>query len=96
MSHPFFHLNRRSLSRGNLLVLGSFALSVKLSDFPQRHATAFLAIPAILSFYGLYETIRCMGHNRWNLYRGGVLLCIYMDLMAISLILFIWLTPYVL
>jgi len=31
---------------------------------------------------------------RWNFYHGGVILCIYMDLMAISLILFFLICPY--
>jgi len=31
---------------------------------------------------------------RWNFYHGGVLLCIYMDLLAISLILFLLFSPY--
>lgn len=75
-------------------MLGSFLVAVKLSGFPQRHATAFLAIPAIIALAGLLDTLRCMG-GRWNLYHGGVLLCIYMDLMAISLIFFFWFTPYV-
>lgn len=81
--------------RGNLLVLGSFLVAVKLSGFPERRATELLAIPAILAFAGMFDTIRCM-RGRWNLYHGGVLFCIYMDLMAIGMILFFWVTPYVL
>jgi hypothetical protein len=32
--------------------------------------------------------------RRWSYYHAGVVLCIYMDLMAITLILFFLLYPY--
>jgi hypothetical protein len=41
------------------------------------------------------DTIRCM-RKRWSFYHGGVLLCIYMDLMAVALILVFLLYPYAL
>jgi hypothetical protein len=94
-SFPVFHWRRRSLLRGNLLVLGSFAAAVKLSDFPRSRATPLLAIPAFFAFLGTFDTIRCM-QQRWNFYHGGVVLCIYMDLMAICLILFFLFSPYLL
>ncbi len=84
---------RRSLWRGNLLVLGSLLAAVRLSDFPRSRATLLLAIPAALALLGTFETVRCM-QPRWNFYHGGVLLCIYMDLLAISLILFLLFSPY--
>ena len=90
-----FNLRRRSLLRGNLLVLGSFVAAVRLSDFPRSRATPLLAIPALFALVGLFETIRCM-QPRWNFYHGGVVLCVYMDLMAICLILFFLFSPYVL
>jgi hypothetical protein len=34
--------------------------------------------------------------RRWSFYHGGVLLCIYMDLMAVTLILVFLLYPYAL
>ena len=39
------------------------------------------------------DTIRCV-QQRWSLYHGGVLLCLYMDLLAITLVLFFLLYPY--
>jgi hypothetical protein len=84
---------RRSLWRGNLLVLGSLLAAVRLSDFPHSRATLLLTIPAVLTFLGTFETVRCM-QPRWNFYHGGVLLCVYMDLLAISLILFLLFSPY--
>jgi hypothetical protein len=32
--------------------------------------------------------------KRWSFYHGGVLLCLYMDLMALALILVFLLYPY--
>ena len=94
-SFAVFHPRRRSLLRGNLLVLGSFASAFRLSDFPHSRATLLLAIPAVLALLGTFDTIRCM-QPRWNFYHAGVILCIYMDLMAISLILFFLFSPYLL
>jgi hypothetical protein len=34
--------------------------------------------------------------TRWSFYHGGVLLLIYMDLMALGMILFLFLYPYAL
>jgi hypothetical protein len=42
---------------------------------------------------GTGETARCM-QKRWSFYHGGVLLCIYMDLMALAMALFFLLYPY--
>ncbi len=95
ISSRVFDLRRRSLLRANVLVLVSFAAAVKLSDFPRSRATLLLAIPAVVSVAGLVETVRCI-QRRWNFYHGGVVLCIYMDLMAISMILFFLFSPYVL
>jgi hypothetical protein len=94
-SFAVFNPRRRSLVRGNLLVLGSFAAAVRLSDFPRSRATPLLGIPALLALVGTFETVRCM-QPRWNFYHAGVILCVYMDLMAISLILFLLVSPYLL
>jgi hypothetical protein len=83
----------RSLLRGNLLVLGSLLAAFFLSDFPRNRPTLLLAIPALLSLFGTVDTVRCM-KPRWSFYHGGVLLCIYMDLMAVSMIIFFFLYPY--
>jgi hypothetical protein len=94
-SFAVFNPRRRSLLRGNLLVLGSLAAAFRLSDFPRSRATLWLLIPAVLTVVGLIDTVRCM-QRRWNFYHGGVLLCIYMDLMVMMLILYFLLSPYVL
>lgn len=92
-SSAVFHLSRRSLLRGNLLVLGSFGLSFLLSGFPNSRATLLLLIPTVLAFVGLADTFRC-SQTPWGFYHGGVILLLLMDMMAICLILFFLLYPY--
>lgn len=94
-SFAVFNFRRRSLLRGNLLVLGSFAAAFPLSGFPHGRATLLLLFPAVLALLGTFETIRCI-QPRWSLYHGGVILLIFMDLMAVCLILFFLLFPYLL
>jgi hypothetical protein len=90
---PIFNPRRRSLLRGSILVLASLAIAFVLSDFPRNRATPFLILPTITAIFGTADTVRCM-QRRWSFYHGGVLLCIYMDLMALCMILFFLLYPY--
>jgi hypothetical protein len=92
-SFAVFNLHRRSLLRGNLLVLGSFAASFRISDFPRSRATLLLLIPAVFAFLGTFDTLRCVRPHR-NLYHAGVVFCLFMDMMAICLILFFLFFPY--
>lgn len=84
---------QRSLIRGNSLVWGSLIIAVLISKFPNTRPTAFQIIPTLLAFAGTADTIRCI-RKRWSFYHAGVLLCIYMDLMALSIILFFLIYPY--
>ncbi|HEY6412989.1 MAG TPA: permease [Edaphobacter sp.] len=93
MSVNFLNPRHTSLVRGSALVLLSLGIAFLLSDFPQNHATPLLALPALAAAIGTVDTIRCM-QPRWSLYHGGVLLLIYMDLMALCMILFFLLYPY--
>jgi hypothetical protein len=93
--YRFFNPRCRSLLRGTLLVLLSLGASVLLSHFPDNHATPLLILPTIAAVAGAIDHLRCVG-TRWNLYNGGVLLMLYMDLMALSMILFFLLYPYAL
>ena len=98
MSRPLsslavFHLRRRSLLRGNLLVLGSLAASFPLSGFPVSRRAPLLVVPAVLALCGTLETLRCL-RPRWSLYHGGVILLLFMDMMSICLILFFLFSPY--
>jgi len=93
-SFAVFNLRRRSLLRGNILVLGSFAASFPLSGFPHTRATLLLIIPAVVALYGTFETARCM-RPKHNLYYAGIVLCLLMDLLAVCLIFFFLLFPYI-
>ena len=88
----FLNPRLRSLSRGNLLVLGSLAVALPLSHFPHLQPTNWLVLPLLLMSIGTVDTIRCM-RKRWDFYHGGVILCVYMDLMALVLVLFLLLYP---
>jgi hypothetical protein len=90
---PLFNPRKRSLLRGCLLVLLSLGAAILISGFPRNRATLFLILPALAAIAGTADTVRCM-QPRWNLYHGGVLLLIYMDLMALCMILFLLLYPY--
>jgi hypothetical protein len=89
-SLAFFHLGRRSLIRANVLVLGSFFASFYLSGFPHTRASLLLLIPALLATVG---TIRCLTPRR-NLHHASIILCLFMDLLALTLIFFFLLFPY--
>ena len=83
----------RSLPRGIVLVLGSLAMAFPLAKFPEDRASLKLIIPAVIASLGTWDTIRCLQH-RWSFYHGAVVLLIYMDIMALCIILFLLLYPY--
>jgi hypothetical protein len=87
------HPRLRSLVRANALVLLSLLAAFLLSDFPRNRATLWLILPAVTALAGTIDTIRCM-QPQWNFYHGGVVLCIYMDLMVLAAIFFFLLYPY--
>jgi hypothetical protein len=93
-SLALFNPRRRSLLRGNLLVLGSFAVSFPLSGFPGTRRNLLLLIPAMVALYGTFETARCM-RPKQNLYYAGIVLCLFMDLLAVCLISFFLVFPYI-
>lgn len=89
----FFDPRRRSLLRGNILVLSSLLISLFLSDFPHNHPNLLILIPALLATLGTADTVRCM-QRRWSLYHAGIILCIYMDLMVLAMIFFFLTYPF--
>ncbi len=93
MSSAILNPRVHSLARGNILVLVSTFASIPISHFPHLRPTLFLLLPALGAIIGTGETIRCI-QRRWSYYHAGVVFCIYMDLMALSLILFFLLYPY--
>jgi hypothetical protein len=91
---PIRALNPRknSLVRGTALVLGSLALALWLA-FPNDNPSLKLLIPTVLASIGSWDTTRCL-QRRWSFYHGGVILLLYMDVMALAMILFLLLFPY--
>lgn len=83
----------RSLVRGNVLVLCSLAWAFVLSDFPHNRPTLLLILPTLGAIAGTADTVRCI-RKKWSLYHGGVILCIYMDMMVVTMILVFLLYPY--
>jgi hypothetical protein len=86
-------LRTRSLVRGSALVLLSLFTSALLSDFPRNRPNPWIALPALAATLGTADTIRCI-QRRWSFYHAGVLLSIYMDLMALAMIFFFLFYPY--
>ncbi len=87
-----FRLRRRSLVRGVLLALGALAVSLCLAGLPfvdTPRASPWQILPAVLVFWGMIETARCLG-RRWSLYHAGVLILLYSELMILVLVLFFW------
>jgi hypothetical protein len=87
------NLRNRSLVRGTALVLGSLVLAFLLSGFPEDRASLKLIIPTLVASLGTWDTMRCL-QRRWSFYHGAVVVLIYMDIMALCIILFLLLYPY--
>lgn len=83
----------RSLLRGIVLVVLSLGIAVLLSGFPNSRKNPYLVLPALGAIVGTVDHLRCMS-TKWSWYHGGVILMVYMDLMAIGMILFFLLYPY--
>jgi hypothetical protein len=84
---------KRSLPRGAVLVLASLLVAFLLAGFPDDRPSLKLLMPALVAALGTWDTIRCLQH-RWSFYHGAVVLLIYMDIMALCMILFLLLYPY--
>lgn len=92
-TRPIFNLRRRSLARGNVIVLASLAVALLLSRFPNNRATPLLALPLFTAAVATADTVRCM-RKRWDFYHAAVILCLYSDLMALVIIAFLLIYPY--
>ena len=74
------------------MVLISFAAALPMSHFPHLQTNYWLTLPLAGIVLGAADTMRCM-RPRWDFYHGGVILCVYMDLMILVLVLFLLLYP---
>jgi len=91
----FFRLRRPSLLRGIVLALAAFVLSLRLGGFPDinaLHSSHWQIMAAVVAFWGMVETARCLG-RRWTLYYAGVLLMLYTDLMILAMAVVLFLYP---
>jgi hypothetical protein len=87
-----FRLQERSLTRGILLALGAFALSLRLAGFPHienLHGSHWQIVAVPMACWGMVETARCL-RRRWSLYHAGVLILLYSELMILAMVLVLW------
>lgn len=94
MTPAVFNPRARSLIRGNVFVVASLALATLLSRFPYIRESPWLVVPFFVCLVGMADTVRCI-QKRWSFYHGGVMFCLYMDILAVTLILFFLVYPYV-
>ncbi len=92
MNRSFFHWRVPSLLRGNILVLGSLGASFVLTKFPANRPTPAIIFPVLFSILGAVETFRCL-RSRWSFYHGAVMISLYMDAMALTMIVFLAFYP---
>jgi len=88
----FFNFRVPSLLRGNILTLGSLAISFPLARFPFAHASPAMIFPILAAVVGMAEAFRCI-QMRWSWYHGAVLLSLYMDVLVLTMIFFLALYP---
>lgn len=86
------HWRHKSPARGGILAFGSLLAAMKLSHFPNNSPNWLIVFPALIIAACIADTSRCM-LGRWTWYHGGVLLVIYMELMAFTLAAFLLLYP---
>lgn len=74
-----------------MLSLAAFVASVLLAGFPHvenLHGSSWQIVALLAAAWGMAETGRCM-RGKWSLYRAGVLILLYSDLMILMLIVFL-------
>jgi hypothetical protein len=76
-----------------MLVIGSVALALLFAGFPDARPSLKLVIPTVIATLGTWDTVRCLQH-RWTLYHAAVVMFLYMDILALSLILFLLIYPF--
>jgi len=88
-----FNPRSHSLLRAKFLVFGSLVFAILLAQPPHLHATLWLLLPTLGALAGTVDTARCI-QRRWSFYHAGVLLCLYTDLLILTLIGFFLFFPY--
>ncbi len=88
----FFHIRERSLTRGVLLALGAFLVSLRLAGFPnieKLHGSPWHILIVPFACWGMVETARCL-RSRWSFYHAGVMILLYTELMILATVLAFW------
>jgi hypothetical protein len=93
MLYAFADPRQRSLFRSSALVLGSLFTALAMAGLHNDRPSLKLALPALTALIGFGDTFRCLRH-RWDFYHGAVVIMLYMDVMALSIIFFLFLYPY--
>lgn len=93
MAPRIFNPRSHSLLRANFLVFGSLIFAILLAHPPRLRPTLWLVLPAFGTLIGTADTARCI-QRRWSFYHAGVLLCLYMDLLILTLVFFFLFFPY--
>ena len=78
-----------------MLALVAFLVSLRLGGFPNinaLHSSHWQIVAALMAFWAMIETARCLG-RRWTLYYAGVLLLLYTDLMILAMAVVLFLYP---
>lgn len=63
-----------------------------LAKFPLNQPSFAMIFPILCAAAGTADTFRCI-RARWSWYHGAVMLALYMDLMALIMILFLAIYP---
>jgi len=88
----FFRIRKPSLTRGVLLSLSAFVVSLRLAGFPyieKLHGSRWQLIAVPFACWGMLETVRCL-RRRWDLYHAGVMILLYAELMILATALALW------
>jgi hypothetical protein len=91
-----FRLRQKSLARGIVLAMGSFIISLRLAGFPDinaLHSSNWQMVPALLEFWGMIETARCLSRRQWSMHHGGVLIILYTEVMILGMAVFLTIFP---
>lgn len=89
--HPL-RIRQPSLTRGILLALVAFAVSLRLAGFPaieNLHGSTWQIVAVPLACWAMVETARCL-ERRWSMYHAGVMILLYTELMILAMVLFLW------
>src|SRR5581483_3022720 len=88
-----FDIRQHSLFMSTTLVLGSLLAALLLAHWPDDPPSFKLLAPVLVAFFGTWDTLRCL-RARWSFYHGAVMILLYVDVMVISMILFLFLYPW--